>query len=107
MRGRDLDPTDGQILHRRTAPNQLQIRSWELNPSPQLSFLASMQRLCMALDSQRSSNFQDGCKTGVRLQTAETPFGLNRSRQKVPYDFRMETPNDRKELRLLRPTLPF
>ena len=32
MRGGDLDPTDGQILHPRTAPAQLQIRSRQLNP---------------------------------------------------------------------------
>lgn len=60
-----------------------------------------MQRLCVGLDSQRSSNFQDGGKAEDRLQTAETPCGLSRSQQEVPYDFRMETFNDRKELRLL------
>ena len=36
MRGSDLDPTDVQILHRRTAPTQLQIRFWHLNPRPQV-----------------------------------------------------------------------
>lgn len=65
MRGRDLDPPDRPILHRDTSPTQVQIRSWELNPSPQLSFLARMQRLCMELDSQSSSYFQDGGKAGV------------------------------------------
>ncbi len=38
MRGGDLDPTDGQILHRRTTLNQLQIRFSELNPSPHQIF---------------------------------------------------------------------
>ena len=35
MRGRDLAPTDRQILHRRTTGTQLQIREWTLNPRPQ------------------------------------------------------------------------
>lgn len=53
MRGIDLSQTGEQVLHRRTTPIRLQIRSWELNPSPQLSCFARMQRLCMELDSQR------------------------------------------------------
>lgn len=65
MRGGDLDPPDGQILHRRTTLNQLQIRSEELNPNPQLPHLAHVQRLCVELDSQGRSNFQNGGKAWI------------------------------------------
>ena len=67
MRGRDLEPSLAQILNRRTAQSQLQIRSWKLNPGPQLPLSAHMQRLCVELDSQRRRDFQDGGKAGVAL----------------------------------------
>lgn len=42
MRDRDLDPISWQILHRRTAPSQLQIQLGELNRSPHSAALVDL-----------------------------------------------------------------